>query len=38
VLVVFLHRPILMEWEQAVRMMRDLSQITSQFFLGTPSE
>jgi hypothetical protein len=38
VLVVFLHRPILMEWEQAVRMMRDLSRITSQFFLGTPSE
>ncbi|WP_376791547.1 serine hydrolase [Thermoflexus sp.] len=35
-LVVFLHRPLLMEWEEAVRMMRDLSRITAQFFLGTP--
>ncbi len=36
VLVVFLHRPLLMEWEEAVRMMRDMSRMTAQFFLGTP--
>lgn len=35
-LVVFLHRPLLMEWEEAVRMMRDMSRMTAQFFLGTP--
>ncbi len=37
-LVVFLHRPPLLEWEQAVRMMRDLSRITAQFFLGMQRE
>lgn len=36
VIVVFLHKPLLMEWDRAVRMMGDLSRITAQFFLGTP--
>ncbi len=36
VLVVFLHRPLLLEWGEAVRMMRDISRMTAQFFLGTP--
>jgi len=36
VLVVFLHRPLLLEWEEAVRIMRDMSRMTAQFFLGTP--
>lgn len=36
VLVVFLHRPMLLEWEEAVRIMRDLSRMTAQFFLGMP--
>ncbi|MDW8065159.1 MAG: serine hydrolase, partial [Anaerolineae bacterium] len=34
VLVVFLHRPLLMEWEEAVRMMQDMSRMTVQFFLA----
>jgi len=36
VLVVFLHRPLLMPWEEANGVMRDISRITAQFFLGMP--
>lgn len=34
VLVVFLHRPLLLEWDRAVRLMRDMSRMTAQFFLS----